>query len=74
MAQAAGLMGAQARPIAGQEAVDAMVGAGFSRWVAEVSGHEYGEAYSSGWGDYTTSDFTKVTGRPARPLSIYTLK
>ncbi|WP_117208829.1 NAD(P)H-binding protein [Allorhizocola rhizosphaerae] len=69
MAEAATVLGVGVHEISRQDAVDAMLGAGFPRWVAEVSGHEYGAAYASGWGDYTTPDFTAVTGRPARTLA-----
>lgn len=54
-----------------QDVVDAMTGAGFSAWVSEVSGLEYGAAYSRGWGDYTTPDFTSVTGKPGRSFAEF---
>jgi hypothetical protein len=48
-----------------------MLSAGFDPWVAQVSGQEYSAAYASGWGDYTTPDFTSVTGRPARTFAEF---
>jgi hypothetical protein len=39
--------------------------------VAEVAATEYGAAYTAGWGDYTTQDFTAVVGRPARSISDF---
>jgi uncharacterized protein YbjT (DUF2867 family) len=69
VADAASILEVDVQEIPQQAAVDAMVGAGFSRFIAEVSGHEYFPAYAGGWGDYTTPDFTAVTGRPARPLA-----
>jgi hypothetical protein len=39
--------------------------------VAQVTGQEYSAAYASGWGDYTTPDFTSVTGKPARTFAEF---
>ncbi len=60
-----------AQEIPPQAAVEGMKAAGFPAWVAEVSGLEYGAAYASGWGDYTTPDFTSVTGKPGRTLAEF---
>jgi uncharacterized protein YbjT (DUF2867 family) len=54
-----------------QDLTDAIVAAGMSRWVADVSGLEYGVAYAQGWGDYTTPDFTRVTGKPGRSFADF---
>jgi uncharacterized protein YbjT (DUF2867 family) len=54
-----------------QDVVNAMAGAGFSPWVSEVSGLEYGAAYSRGWGDYTTPDYTSVTGKTGRGFAEF---
>jgi uncharacterized protein YbjT (DUF2867 family) len=48
-----------------------MLSAGFDPWIAEVSGLEYSTAYATGWGDYTTTDFTQVTGRTARSFAEF---
>lgn len=73
---AAALTQEPATPITAQEipdgaAVAAMTAAGMTEWVAEVVGREYSAAYASGWGDYTTPDFTAVTGRPARTVADF---
>ncbi|WP_203911682.1 SDR family oxidoreductase [Rhizocola hellebori] len=77
MAQVAATLSAQlGRPFAVQQmgfedSVNAMVQAGFPRWVAEVSGNEYGRAYAGGWGDYTTADFAAVTGGQPRSIADF---
>ncbi|MGP3915064.1 hypothetical protein [Nonomuraea sp. 10N515B] len=43
---------------------------GLSDWVSAVI-VEYGRAYASGWGDYTTPDFAQVVGRPARSFADF---
>jgi uncharacterized protein YbjT (DUF2867 family) len=73
---AAALTQALGTPITAQEipadaAVAAMTAAGMPEWAAEVVGREYSAAYASGWGDYTTTDFTAVTGRPARTMADF---
>jgi uncharacterized protein YbjT (DUF2867 family) len=60
-----------AREIPADAAVAAMTASGMPEWVAEVVGREYSAAYASGWGDYTTADFTAVTGRPARTIADF---
>jgi uncharacterized protein YbjT (DUF2867 family) len=58
-----------AREIPADAAVAAMTASGMPEWAAEVVGREYSAAYAGGWGDYTTADFTAVTGRPARTIA-----
>jgi uncharacterized protein YbjT (DUF2867 family) len=49
---------------------DAMLGFGLSRWfVGNVC--DYGRVYSQGWGDFVTSDFTKVPERKARSFKEF---
>ncbi len=60
-----------AREIPADAAVAAMTAAGVPERVAEVVGREYAPAYAAGWGDYTTTDFTDVTGRPARTIADF---
>jgi uncharacterized protein YbjT (DUF2867 family) len=48
----------------------AMIGAGFPEWDAKVA-LEYGRAYARNWGDYTTSHFSDVVGRPARSFADF---
>lgn len=47
-----------------------MLDAGLPPWDAAVN-TEYARAYSGGWGDFTTEDFPKVMGRPARGISAF---
>ena len=49
-------------PEAGREA---MISAGLSEWVADAFG-EYMTAFGEGYGDFTTTDVEKVTGKPPR--------
>ena len=72
----AALTQAHGAPITAQEipddaAVAAMSAAGMPEWVAKVVGRGYSAAYAAGWGDYTTADFTAVTGRPARTIADF---
>ncbi|MFC7384239.1 SDR family oxidoreductase [Sphaerisporangium rhizosphaerae] len=53
-----------------REAYEAMLGAGLPDWIAAVNA-EYGTAYARGWGDFTTSDFPDVMGRPARSFGDF---
>jgi uncharacterized protein YbjT (DUF2867 family) len=64
------------RPITAQEVpadviVAGMRHAGVPEWVAEVAGREYAAAYATGWGDFTTTDFTTIMGRPPRTLAEF---
>ncbi|RJL24207.1 SDR family oxidoreductase [Bailinhaonella thermotolerans] len=54
------------QPVTPEQAYRSFLGFGAPDWVAAVSAKEYGPAYAAGWGDYTTTDFTDVTGRPGR--------
>ncbi|NUT34110.1 MAG: NAD(P)H-binding protein [Hamadaea sp.] len=77
MAEAATQIGEQlgatvgARTVPATSVVDGMLAAGFDRWIAEVSGLEYGAAYASGWADYTTPHVREVLGRPARTVAEF---
>jgi uncharacterized protein YbjT (DUF2867 family) len=48
----------------------AMLGMGFSKWLADMM-IEYGKAYASSWGDFTTPDFERVVGRKARNVAAF---
>jgi uncharacterized protein YbjT (DUF2867 family) len=70
------LAAALGRPISAQQVpADAIAGgmtrAGLPQWVADVAAHEYAPAYASGWGDYTTRDFTDVVGHAPRSVSQF---
>ncbi|MGW4964499.1 SDR family oxidoreductase [Nonomuraea sp. NPDC004186] len=58
------------QPMAPDDVRRSMVDAGLSPWIAAVT-KEYLTAYSAGWGDYTTPDFEKVMGRPARSFADF---
>ncbi|MEW1837265.1 SDR family oxidoreductase [Nonomuraea angiospora] len=58
------------QPVTPDDAQRSMLEAGVSPWIAAVT-KEYLTAYSAGWGDYTTPDFEKVMGRPARSFADF---
>lgn len=68
--EAAAAVGVSYQAVSDEQAYAAMVGFGLSEWIAAVS-VEYGRAYASGWGDYTTPDFAEVLGHPARPFTTF---
>jgi uncharacterized protein YbjT (DUF2867 family) len=74
--QAAGIIGTETgtpvryQPVTAEEAEQAMLHAGMTPWMAAVNA-EYARAYSENWGDYTTPDFEKVMGRPARSFAQF---
>lgn len=53
-----------------EAAFDAMVKAGLKEWDARVT-LEYGAAYARGWGDFTTADFTAITGHQGRSFTDF---
>jgi uncharacterized protein YbjT (DUF2867 family) len=57
-------------PVTPDAAYESMLGAGLREWDAAVN-TEYARAYSAGWGDYTTTDFPDVVGRPARGFAEF---
>jgi hypothetical protein len=62
--------GATYQPLTPAQAYEAMRQGGLDEWVASM-GAEYATAYSGGWGDYTTTDFTDVTGRQPRTFAEF---
>ncbi|MEU6785724.1 hypothetical protein ABZ912_41600 [Nonomuraea angiospora] len=56
------------QPVTPDDAQRSMLDAGVSQGIAAVT-KEYLTAYSAGWGDYTTPDFEKVMGHPARSFA-----
>ncbi|WP_433245972.1 SDR family oxidoreductase [Streptosporangium sp. CA-135522] len=68
--EAAATVGATYQPVTDEQAHTAMIGFGLPDWIAAVS-VEYGRAYASGWGDYTTPDFAQVVGRQARSFAEF---
>lgn len=58
------------RPGTDAEVEARLLGYGVSAWITEML-TEYARAYATGWGDFTTEDFTKVTGRRPRELTDF---
>ncbi len=54
-------------PEAGREGI---IGMGISEWFADAM-TEYFEAFSAGYGDFTTPDVEKVTGHPPRSYETF---
>lgn len=57
-------------PVTDDAARAGLLGAGVPAWIAGML-LEYARAYASGWGDFTTSDFADVTGRPPRSFADF---
>ena len=49
---------------------ESLIKMGLSPWLAGLT-VEYGHAYSTGWGDLTTTDFQDVVGKPARSFETF---
>ncbi|WP_084955435.1 SDR family oxidoreductase [Thermoactinospora rubra] len=60
------------RPLPEDAVHRALLDAGFGEWISAVT-VEYGRAYARGWGDFTTTDFRDVLGRPARSFHDFAL-
>jgi uncharacterized protein YbjT (DUF2867 family) len=54
-------------PVPHDAARSSMLERGMSPWVVGLLG-EYSQAYARGWGDFTTSHFPDVVGKPARSV------
>jgi len=48
----------------------ALLSAGVPAWIADML-IEYGQAYSAGWGDFTTSDYQDVVGHSPRDVADF---
>ena len=53
-----------------EAADESLSGMGFPDWNKEAY-LEYFQAYSEGWGDYTSSDVEDITGNPARSIETF---
>ncbi len=53
-----------------EAAREGMIGMGMSEWFADAMG-EYFQAFSAGYGDFTTPDVENVTGHPARSYETF---
>jgi uncharacterized protein YbjT (DUF2867 family) len=58
------------QPVAPDDAHRSMLAAGLPEWIAAVN-KEYLTAYAQGWGDFTTSAFEDVMGRPGRSFARF---
>lgn len=67
---AAAQIGVEYQPLTPAQAYAAMRDAGLDRSFASM-GAEYASAYSTGWADYTTTDFADVTGRRPRSFADF---
>ncbi|WP_282078733.1 hypothetical protein [Epibacterium ulvae] len=45
-------------------------GADWGDWMAALA-RDYGKAYAAGWGDFTTSNVKKITGKPPRSFKEF---
>lgn len=57
-------------PVTDQTARTNLLKTGVPEWIVGML-LEYGQAYASGWGDFTTSDFYDVIGRPPRSFADF---
>jgi len=57
-------------PVADEAARTNLLETGMPEWIVELQ-VEYGQAYASGWGDFTTSDFQDVVGRRPRSFADF---
>ncbi|TYB95460.1 SDR family oxidoreductase [Micromonospora sp. WP24] len=57
-------------PTADSKLEERLLRSGVPRWIVEML-TEYAQAYVSGWGDFTTTDFQEVTGRRPRSLADF---
>ncbi|NUP01307.1 MAG: SDR family oxidoreductase [Nonomuraea sp.] len=58
------------QPVSPDDAHQSMLAAGMPDWDAAVT-KEYLKAYARGWGDYTTTAYTDVTGRAGRTFAEF---
>ena len=47
-----------------------LLGIGVPAWIVGML-TEYAQAYAAGWGDFVTSDFRDVVGRPPRSVAEF---
>ncbi|MES0807839.1 SDR family oxidoreductase [Roseibium sp. SCPC15] len=57
-------------PISPQTAFDFVEAAGWGEWMAALT-RDYGAAYASGWGDFTTDNVSSVTGQTPRSFDAF---
>ncbi|MGW5053751.1 SDR family oxidoreductase [Actinokineospora sp. NPDC004072] len=57
-------------PISDDEQRRTLLSHGTPEWIADML-VEYSQAYATGWGDYTTTDFLDVVGHPPRGIEEF---
>jgi len=57
-------------PVSDDAAHAALLARGAPEWIAAMV-VEYAQAHASGWGDFTTTDFQDVVGRPPRSVADF---
>jgi uncharacterized protein YbjT (DUF2867 family) len=55
----------QYEPVQPSDMYKMIEGAGWGEWMAALS-RDYGQAYASNWGNFTTENVEQITGRPPR--------
>lgn len=58
-------------PVGLDDVKKAMLDMGWNEWGANVMA-QYSDAYSKGWGEFTTNDVQELTGNPARSIDQFT--
>lgn len=58
------------QPVTHEALRASLLGFGSPKWLTDMM-IEYGTAYGTGWGDFTTGDFSSVVGRPARGIADF---
>lgn len=57
-------------PMAPENMYAMIEAAGWGEWMAALA-RDYGNAYASGWGEFTTTNVEKITDRPPRPFETF---
>ncbi len=58
------------QPVSPEDIYAMIEGAGWGDWMAALA-RDYGQAYASGWGDFTTNNVEKITGSPPRSIRAF---
>jgi uncharacterized protein YbjT (DUF2867 family) len=58
------------QPISPEAIYEMIKDAGWGDWMAALA-RDYGRAYASGWGDFTTDNVEKITGTPPRSFRTF---
>ncbi|MFS4580079.1 SDR family oxidoreductase [Phaeobacter sp. C3_T13_0] len=58
------------QPVSPENIYAMIEGAGWGEWMAALA-RDYGQAYASGWGDFTTDNVKKITGTSPRSIRAF---